>query len=81
MIEVFDYITGRVLFIELTTEMEKSIKDEYENDLEAWMSDKEIDKQFDFDLSNSNWMQTDGMPPLLFCKAENGETVDAHLYP
>lgn len=81
MIEVFDYITGRVLFIELTEEMKRSIKEDYDGDIEPWMVENEIDEKFGFDISNSNWMQTNGMPSLLFCKAENGEKVDAHLYP
>ena len=81
MLEVFDYNTGRVLFIELTDAMKKSINEDYENDIESWIVENGIDNQFRFDTSNANWMLTDGMPELHFCKAANGEMVDAHLYP
>jgi len=80
MLEVFDYITGRVLFIELTDEMKRSIDDDYDNDIESWIVDNGIDDKFGFDTSNANWMMTDGKPETVFCKAVNGEMVDVHLF-
>ena len=73
---VLNHITGDVLFIGITDKMQRSIEDEYDDNLEAWMSDNGLEEKFGFNVSCSNWMFVDhDETEMFYCNPENGEMV------
>lgn len=53
---ILDYITNDVHFVRIPKSQADRIGDEFENDIEAWISDLQLDKKIGFDISNANWM-------------------------
>lgn len=76
---VLDYYTCSVLFFELDEEVVNLLEEEYENDSMSWISGTGIDKQFGFNVSNSNWMLVDGELEIYKC-SKNGESTRMHLF-
>lgn len=77
---VLDYITNAVLLIKLTSEMLETIEDKYDNDVESWISESDLEAKFGFNMSSAHWMLNENDElEVLFCDAKSGETCRAHM--
>ena len=79
-IVLLDAEKGNVLFLRMTDEMVSELKNEYDNDVVAWIECKELDEKFHFRMSDCSYIMVDEMPELFGCDAETLQETRLSLF-
>ena len=77
---IMNHAAQNLMFVRLNEEDVLKLENEYDNNIEAWVSDTELEEKLQFNMSNCNYMYVEEMPEMYGYDMKDKQEVRLSLF-